>query len=383
VKQKVSLILVVCLALGVAGLAEQSALDAFHSLTATQAPAEPASDAGLLDRVMAGEFDSGDRAALSEQLEALTAIANRDIAAYASAHGLPVARVRDAWYRAMANALAARIALDPASEPQLKNAQQILALFLTLDGAEEAQAQRQQIRAEMNADYGRRIAEPYNLPEDFVEFVVMNDHWSDGDWENDDWRAADDGGDAFADIALGSRDGLGETRIADMQALLIRLGYLKGKADGVFGPRTQAALLEFQLANGLPGTGICNARTLNALQADGAVARWDYGEDFWNSDNYDTPDTPDTADTPDTPDAPQGEDATARQDAADTPDTPQDSGSTGKKRAANTPDTPDTPKDQGSTGKKGAADTPDTPDTPKGKGSTGGKSAVDTPDTPD
>ena len=328
------------LALAVGASAEQTALDAFHALMSTQEPTQaPSEDVwALLDAVMAGQPEGEDEAASAARLSALTAVTNRDIAAYASGRGLPVARVRNAWYRAMARTLAAEIALNPASEPRYQNAQAVLKLFLE-PGNGDVEAERRQVRAQMDAEYGRSIAEPYQLPEDFVAFLVMNDHWDDDDWENDDdWQTAADG---FEELLIGSRDGPGDSRIADMQALLIELGYMKGKADGVFGPRTQAALVEFQLANGLTGTGVYDDRSLERLQSADAVARWEYGDDFWKSEDYDTPDTPDTHNTPDTPNTP---------DKPDTPDTPDE---------PDTPDTPDTP------------DKPDTPDTP------------DSPDTPD
>lgn len=50
-----------------------------------------------------------------------------------------------------------------------------------------------------------------------------------------------------------------------VQYALGRLGYLKGKADGSFGGMTQAAVEDFQQAQGLPVTGKVNNTTLAAL----------------------------------------------------------------------------------------------------------------------
>ena len=356
--------------------AEPTALDAFYALMAGEdGQAQAASGDDCLDRVMAGEFaaqpgDDAARAALAAQLEPLAAVTSRDIAAYAAEHGLPVAQVRNAWYRALAGALEAELAVNPAAGEEHRNALAILALFIEPDADGSAAADRQAIRGQMTPEYGQRIAEQSSLPVQFVDFVIMSEDWDDDDWENDDdWQEAFDWDDEFDDIVVGSRDGGGSTRIADLQSQLINLGYLKGKADGVFGPRTQAALLEFQLANGLKGTGAYSAKSLRALESDGAVARWDYGEDFWDSDDTpDTPDTPDKADTPDTPDKVNTPDTP---DKVNTPDTPDKVNTPDTPDKVNTPDTPD---------KVNTPDTPDkvnTPDTPDKKDS------PDSPDTPD
>ena len=50
-----------------------------------------------------------------------------------------------------------------------------------------------------------------------------------------------------------------------MQMTLIDLGYLTGKADGVFGVQTFLALKAFQSNNGLPSDGVAGEKTLNIL----------------------------------------------------------------------------------------------------------------------
>ena len=56
------------------------------------------------------------------------------------------------------------------------------------------------------------------------------------------------------------------TPVKQLQAALIKLGYLKGKADGIFGPGTKAAVVAFQSASNLTADGIAGAKTLAALK---------------------------------------------------------------------------------------------------------------------
>ena len=60
----------------------------------------------------------------------------------------------------------------------------------------------------------------------------------------------------FAPLYEGSKDTRTDKRVAEMQKKLIEYGFLNSKADGKFGPKTLAALETFQLANGLPVTGV-------------------------------------------------------------------------------------------------------------------------------
>ena len=50
--------------------------------------------------------------------------------------------------------------------------------------------------------------------------------------------------------------------VRSMQERLIELGFLKGKADGVFGPGSEAAVEKFQKAASLTPTGIPDTRTM-------------------------------------------------------------------------------------------------------------------------
>jgi N-acetylmuramoyl-L-alanine amidase len=54
--------------------------------------------------------------------------------------------------------------------------------------------------------------------------------------------------------------------VAGLQQRLIEMGFDCGRADGVFGPRTERALREFQRNVGLPPDGTCGPATLRALR---------------------------------------------------------------------------------------------------------------------
>ena len=56
-----------------------------------------------------------------------------------------------------------------------------------------------------------------------------------------------------------------------LQVRLMALGYLSGKADGVFGSATGAAVAAFQLRNGLTADGIAGAKTYKKLFSDSAL----------------------------------------------------------------------------------------------------------------
>ena len=53
--------------------------------------------------------------------------------------------------------------------------------------------------------------------------------------------------------------------VTSLQAELCRLGFDAGRVDGIFGPHTAAALLEFQRSCGMPGDGVCGPETLRFL----------------------------------------------------------------------------------------------------------------------
>ena len=55
--------------------------------------------------------------------------------------------------------------------------------------------------------------------------------------------------------------------VKSLQKSLISLGYLKGKADGVFGSKTEEAVKKFQKANDLTVDGLAGADTQGAIKA--------------------------------------------------------------------------------------------------------------------
>jgi len=70
---------------------------------------------------------------------------------------------------------------------------------------------------------------------------------------------------AVPTVAQQSRENLSPATIRMLQHSLIQGGYAVDAADGVWGPRTTAALREFQRVKGLESTGRADARTLAAL----------------------------------------------------------------------------------------------------------------------
>jgi len=56
-----------------------------------------------------------------------------------------------------------------------------------------------------------------------------------------------------------------------LQVRLMALGYLSGKADGVFGSATGAAVAAFQLRNGLSADGVAGPKTYRKLYSDDAI----------------------------------------------------------------------------------------------------------------
>ena len=59
------------------------------------------------------------------------------------------------------------------------------------------------------------------------------------------------------------------TEVKNLQSKLISLGYLTGKADGIFGRKTTAAVVAFQKANKLKADGIAGVKTMAQLDKSG------------------------------------------------------------------------------------------------------------------
>lgn len=69
-------------------------------------------------------------------------------------------------------------------------------------------------------------------------------------------------GSSYSTIRIGSR---GE-RVRKLQTALIALNYLNGKADGLFGKQTKAAVIAFQKSKNLKTDGAAGKKTLTALE---------------------------------------------------------------------------------------------------------------------
>lgn len=89
-----------------------------------------------------------------------------------------------------------------------------------------------------------------------------------GDVDDDAWQALVEAGYHLGDRVLYHRRPMvrgGD--VADLQRLLNDLGFDAGKADGVFGPLTAKAVLEFQVNRGLGEDGIAGPRVMEELLA--------------------------------------------------------------------------------------------------------------------
>lgn len=77
---------------------------------------------------------------------------------------------------------------------------------------------------------------------------------------------------AAASIGETLKEGSEGDAVRALQKKLIALGYLKGSADGSFGPSTKAAVTAFQEKNGLTADGKAGTDTLNKLYSSDAVS---------------------------------------------------------------------------------------------------------------
>ena len=91
---------------------------------------------------------------------------------------------------------------------------------------------------------------------------------ADGEVNEETWRALD-----AARWQLGSRvlsysrpEPMFGDDVRQLQERLLELGYNLGRADGIFGPATSAALARFQREVGLVPDGSCGPQTMNALR---------------------------------------------------------------------------------------------------------------------
>ena len=276
-----------------------SALDAFYHLLAEEEETENTGEDDavrqLLEEVISGRYltlpeSEEDLCRMAEKLNMLAGITDKKLAACASDHDMRMAYVKNLYYRSLAMVLKAKLRTDPAVESRYRDVQKILELFLETESVQEAEMEKDRIRQEMSPEYSREIAQAWQLPDEFVSFLLMDSSWNDENWENDEtwmkgsgWLPTAD----FEEKMIGSRDSDGSAQIYNMQEALYELGYLRSAPDGIFGPRTQAALLEFQLANGLTADGIFDSMVYRKLTSTEAVSRRDYGAAFLDRDDWD------------------------------------------------------------------------------------------------
>lgn len=177
-----------------------SALDAFNKLTQQTTQPTAAAYTGAktseayLGEIMTGMYahpaaDQQLAAAIAPALDGIAQITSADITAYAASNNIPAEKVRNAYFRSLANVLRAEIMVNPSSEEQLRNTQLVLSLFLYDDDASDAV--RDTIRRSMTRENAQTIAANYDLPLSFVEFMIMDDDWDDSDYTNDAaWTAS-------------------------------------------------------------------------------------------------------------------------------------------------------------------------------------------------
>lgn len=129
-------------------------------------------DGSVLARAMNGE---------SVSLAELTAVTAEELMAFAHANRLPIDMARHGWYEAIANALRAQGTQDAT-----------LTLFLSIPETKKdkaAKEERRDIRRGMTEAEVRRIADENGLPGGFVAWLLLEDEWYEGEWEDaSEWR---------------------------------------------------------------------------------------------------------------------------------------------------------------------------------------------------
>ncbi len=194
-KKILAIALAAMMLLSVTALADDGALDAFADLAASAAAKNSGRTSDeYLDQVMADAFaaevtDVAAAAKLAPELQGLASVTTKDIAVYSATHQINGELVRNKYYRALANVLKAEIMVNPAAGEKYQSLDVILNLFLS--GAEDdvSRATRTVLRSTITKDYTRAIAQEYNVPASFIEFILMDDDWDDDDYRNDeDWK---------------------------------------------------------------------------------------------------------------------------------------------------------------------------------------------------
>lgn len=128
---------------------------------------------------------NADYAALS--LEMLKTVTADDLLTFAAANRLPVSMARCGFYNAVADRLAADVAQREQTETE-----RMLALFLAMreDPRDKtANAERRSLRKSMTEAEIHAWSAETGLPAGFLVWLLLDDEWCEGDWEDgDDWR---------------------------------------------------------------------------------------------------------------------------------------------------------------------------------------------------
>lgn len=177
-----------------AGVNERVAMDAYWRIVGNTTAEDP------LTRAMNGQ---------TVPLEALTAVTADDLMTFAVANRLPIDMARCGWYTVMVDALRQQPPQDDT-----------LVLFLSMPGTyrdSEANAQRRAIRRGLTQEEVLRLSRETGLPGGFIAWLLLEDDWQEGDWEDvDDWREGRSGW-VFADHAYEKelRASYGQSAVVD------------------------------------------------------------------------------------------------------------------------------------------------------------------------
>ena len=137
----------------------------------------------ILQMVMMGCFDyaeapdSLDERVLSAVLPQLCAIEEEEFGHFCDEFGVEEAPLRTNYYIALANCLLSDIRINPDPGGNATLVRRVLLLFLDPDSETDAQAQKDAIRSEMTDDVLMQMANELSLPQDFVSYLLSQDHW--------------------------------------------------------------------------------------------------------------------------------------------------------------------------------------------------------------
>lgn len=143
---------------------------------------------GVLTRAMNEEYAALPREDKALALAELKSVTPDALLAFAAEYKLPLSMARYAYYVALAECLAAEI--EQTSD--ITQTQRTLRLFLDMkDSAKdrEANQERKAIRRALTEDEIIAYAAETGLPSGFLAWLLLDDEWYEGDWEDsDDWQ---------------------------------------------------------------------------------------------------------------------------------------------------------------------------------------------------